>query len=202
VLKQRAVGIFSSYEITEVALLELKDRGFPMDCISVVGHDLNHHVEATGVKTSERISDLDRLHTQGNEAGEGAKDGAIAGGSLGSLTGLLVGLGAVAIPGIGPVMMVGAAATAIATVISGGVIGAAAGSLVGGLVGLGIPADLAKVYTERIARGDYLIMVEGSEADIATAHSIFSQHSIHDWYTYYVSNESAHSATPVSTHAL
>jgi hypothetical protein len=201
-LKQRAVGIFSSYETTEVALLELKDRGFPMDCISVVGHDLNRHVEATGAKTSERINDLDRLQTQGNEAGEGAKDGAIAGGTLGSLTGLLVGLGAVAIPGIGPVMLAGVAATAIATVISGGVIGAATGSLVGGLVGLGIPHDRAKVYTERVARGDYLVMVEGSEADVATAHTIFSHHSIHDWYAYYVSHESAQSATPVSTHSL
>ncbi len=201
-LTQRAIGTFSSYAITETALLELKERGFPMDLVSVVGHDINSHVEATGAKTSERINDLDKLQTQGNEAGEGAKDGAIAGGSLGSLTGLLVGLGAVAIPGIGPVMLVGAAATAIATVISGGVIGAAAGSLVGGLVGLGIPHDRAKVYTEGVARGDYLVMVEGSEADITTAHSIFSKHSIHDWYSYYLSHESERTATPVSTHSL
>jgi hypothetical protein len=201
-LKQRAIGTFSSYELTETALLELKAQGFSMDRVSIVGHDLSQHVEATGVKTSEHIADLDTLHTQGNESGEGAKDGAIAGGSLGSLTGLLVGLGAVAIPGIGPVMLAGAAATAIATVISGGVIGAAAGSLVGGLVGLGIPADRAKVYTEGVARGDYLVIVEGSEAEIATAHSIFAKHSIHDWYAYYLSHESMQSATPVSTHSL
>lgn len=201
-LKQRAVGVFSSYEITETALVELKDRGFRMDCVSVIGQDINSHIEATGVKKSERIADLDRLHTQGNEAGEGAKDGAIAGGSLGSLTGLLVGLGAIAIPGIGPVMLTGAAATAIATIISGGAIGAAAGSLLGGLVGLGIPADLAKVYTEHITGGDYLVIVEGSEADIATAHSIFAKHSINNWYAYYLSNESAQTATPVSTHSL
>ena len=199
-LTQRAVGTFSNYQTTEAALLELKEQGFPMNLVSVVGHDLNRHVEATGAKTSERISDLDKLRTQGNEAGELAQDGAIAGGSLGSLTGLLVGLGALAIPGIGPVMLAGAAATAVATVVSGGVIGAAAGSLVGGLVGLGIPADRAKVYTDSVARGDYLVMVEGSETDITTAHTIFAKHSIHDWYAYYLSHESA--ATPVSTHSL
>lgn len=199
-LTQRAVGTFSSYKTTEAALLELKECRFPMDLVSVVGHDLNRQVEVTGAKTRERISDLDKLHSQGNEAGELAQDGAIAGGSLGSMTGLLVGLGALAIPGIAPVMLAGAAATAVATVVTGGVIGAAAGSLVGGLVGLGIPADRAKVYTDAVARGDYLVMVEGSEADITTAHTIFAKHSIHDWYAYYLAHESA--ATPVSTHSL
>jgi hypothetical protein len=99
-------------------------------------------------------------------------------------------------------MLAGAAATAIATAVSGGVIGAAAGSLVGGLVGLGIPADRAEVYSDQVSRGDYLVMVEGSEADIAQAHSIFSDHGIHDWYVYDLTDDSMQTVTTTSTHHL
>ena len=101
-----------------------------------------------------------------------------------------LGLGVIALPGVGPVMLAGAAATAIATAISGGVIGAAAGSLVGGLIGLEIPADRAKAYSDRVSQGEYLVVVEGLEADIARAGSIFGKHGVHDWYTYDLSVES------------
>jgi hypothetical protein len=199
ILEQRAVGTFSTYEVAETALRELKDSGFLMDRVSVVGHDMNNHTEATGANTSNQLADIEKLHTHENKAGETAKDGAIAGSGLGSLAGLLVGLGAIAIPGIGPVMLAGAAATAIATTISGGVIGAAAGSLVGGLIGLGIPEDRAKVYSDRVSKGDYLVMVEGSEADITLAKSIFSKHHIHQWYAYHLSDDSVSPATTLST---
>ncbi|BDI16740.1 hypothetical protein ANSO36C_25420 [Nostoc cf. commune SO-36] len=61
------------------------------------------------------------------------------------MTGLLVGLGTLAIPGVGPVLAGGAVATALATTLAGGAIGAAAGGIVGALVGLGIPEDIARV---------------------------------------------------------
>lgn len=199
ILEQRAVGTFSNYEVAETALRELKDSGFLMDRVSVVGRDINNHTEATGANTSNQLADIEKLHTHKNKAGEAAKDGAIAGSSLGGLTGLLVGLGAIAIPGVGPVMLAGAVATAIATTISGGVIGAAAGSLAGGLIGLGIPEDRAKVYSERVSQGNYLVMVEGSEADITLAKSIFSKHHVHEWYAYDLSGDSVSPATTLST---
>ena len=53
----------------------------------------------------------------------------------------------------------GAIATAIATALTGGAIGAAAGGLTGGLVGLGIPENRARVYSDRINRGEYVVFV-------------------------------------------
>jgi uncharacterized membrane protein len=217
ILTQRAVGTFSDHKTTDIALHELKDRGFMMDKVSVIGRDIYHYPEFTGVNTSDRLVDTgnlatdetssrfvdagnlptdktrDRsvdLATDENKAKETAVDGAIAGSTIGGFAGLLVGLGALAIPGVGPVMLAGAAATAIASAISGGVIGAAAGSLTGGLVGLGIPEDRAKIYDDHIAKGGYLVIVEGSEADINLAKSIFDKHDIHDWYIYDLSSKS------------
>ncbi len=199
-LMQRAIGTFSSYEAAETALRELKDRGFMMDRVSVVGNDINRQTEITGANTSGRLADVGNMDSHDNEAEETAQKGAVAGGALGGLTGLLVGLGAIAIPGVGPVMLAGAAATAIATAISGSVIGAAAGSLTGGLVGLQIPEDRAKVYSDRVSQGDYLVMVEGSAADIAVAESVFSKHRIQEWYVYDLHGESVSAATTTFPH--
>ncbi|MBD2189962.1 signal transduction histidine kinase (STHK), LytS, partial [Pseudanabaena mucicola] len=122
--------------------------------------------------------------------GEGAATGAASGGAVGGLTGLLVGLGLVAIPGVGPVMLAGAAATALATTLTGGAIGAAAGSLVGGLVGLGIPKDRAKIYSDRVEQGDYLVMVDGTDQEIRQAETIFQRYGIHEWGIYNSENTS------------
>ena len=199
-LNQRAAGTFSTYETAETALRDLRDRGFSMDRVSVVGHDMDRQTEVTGAHTSDRLADLGNLHTHENDAKETARTGAVAGGALGGLTGLLVGLGAIAIPGIGPVMLAGAAATALATTLSGGVIGAAAGSLAGGLVGLGIPEDRADRYSDRISQGDYLVMIEGSEADIALAESVFRNHDIHEWYAYDLPHDPVPAPPLASTH--
>jgi hypothetical protein len=184
ILKQIGVGTFSNYEKTEIALRELKDSNFLMDRVSVVGRDINNHTDVTGANTSNRLVDFGNLDTNEHKVGETAIDGAMAGITLGGFTGLLVGLGALAIPGVGPVMLAGAAATALATTISGGVIGGVTGTLAGGLVGLGIPADRAKVYSDRIAKGDYLVMVEGTETNIPQAESILRKHGIHEWHIY------------------
>lgn len=198
ILKQIGVGTFSSYEKTEIALRELKSNGFLMDRVSVVGRDINSHTEVTGANTSNRLVDFGNLDTNENKVGETAIDGAMAGITLGGFTGLLVGLGAMAIPGVGPVMLAGAAATALITTISGGVIGGVTGTLAGGLVGLGIPADRAKVYSDRIAKGDYLVMVEGSDTDITLAESIFRKHGIHEWYIYESPSEQVRTVTKTS----
>jgi hypothetical protein len=215
--QRRAVGIFPSYQITEIALRELKENGFLMDRVSVVGRDINRYTEVTGANISNRLVDTGNLDTEvtgvhtsnrlvdtGNldsdekEVPETAAKGSVAGGAVGGLTGLLIGLGIVAIPGVGPIMLAGAAATAIATTISGTVIGAAAGTLVGGLVGLGIPADRAKIYSDRVSDGDYLVMVEGSEADIDLARSILTRHSIQEWYVYDLGDDSVQTPTTIS----
>jgi hypothetical protein len=135
-LEQRAIGTFTSYELAENALRDLKQTGFLMHQVSLIGRDVNRHAEFTGVHTNSTITGVEDLNTGVKDAGAATQTGAAAGSALGGITGLLVGLGAIAIPGVGPVMLAGAAATAIATAISGTAIGAAAGSLAGGLTGM------------------------------------------------------------------
>jgi hypothetical protein len=172
---KRAVGVLSSRQETEYALNELRGAGFPMEKVSVVAKDLDRGDEIAGVDMSDRI---------GNKADEGAATGAVTGGALGGLTGLLVGLGALAIPGIGPIVIAGAAATTIATTLAGGAIGAAAGGLVGALVGLGIPEERARVYNERLSQGDYLVFVDGTNDEIRRAEAILSNRGIQEWGIY------------------
>lgn len=169
---RRAVGVFSHRRDTEAALSELRNAGFSMDQISILSKDSSHGSQVAGVDVQQRT---------GNKADEGAKTGAATGAALGGLGGLLVGLGTLAIPGIGPVMLGGAAATAIATALSGGAIGAAAGSLAGALVGLGIPENRARVYNDRFNRGDDLVMVDGSDDDLRRAESILKRHQVQEW---------------------
>ncbi len=181
---KRATGTFSTHREAEAALGELRNSGFNMDQISIIGNNVNDNSNMAGAQTGESINDLD------NKADEGVAKGAVSGGAVGGLTGLLVGLGLVAIPGVGPVMLAGAAATALATTLTGGAIGAAAGSLVGGLVGLGIPKDRAEVYSDRVDQGDYLVMVDGTDQEIRQAEAIFQRYGVHEWGIYNSENTS------------
>ena len=112
---KRAVGVFSSHQGAEIALQALRDTGFVMNHVSIVAKDTNtlDHSDLIG---DTRVQDLN----EATHVDEGAKTGATAGGTVGGLTGLLVGLGTLAIPGVGPIMLAGATATAIATTLAGG----------------------------------------------------------------------------------
>ncbi|MCL1471854.1 DUF1269 domain-containing protein [Argonema antarcticum] len=189
---KRAVGVFSNRRDAEYALEELRDAGFQMDKVSLI---------AKNVDGDDRFSDANvRDIDHDNKADDGAKKGALAGGAVGGLTGLLVGLGALAIPGIGPVMLAGATATALATALSGGAIGAAAGGLIGGLIGLGIPEDRARVYSDRVSRGDYLVMVDGTDDEIRRAETILSRRGIQEWGIYdYPGVDTDHTAYTTGT---
>lgn len=173
--KQRAVGVFANRRDAEDALRELRNSGFPMDTVSVINKDADRSEEIAGVDVKDRV---------GNKADEGAVTGAVTGGAVGGIGGLLVGLGALAIPGIGPVMLAGATATAVATALSGGAIGAVAGGLVGALVGLGIPEERARVYNERLSQGEYLVFVDGTEDQIRRAETILHGRGIQEWGVY------------------
>jgi hypothetical protein len=167
---KRAVGVFRQRSDAEAALTELRDAGFAMDNVSIIGKDTGNNLNA--------VSGTD---LRGNKADDGAKTGAATGAALGGLGGLLVGLGALAIPGVGPVIAGGAVATALATTLTGGAIGAATGGVAGGLVGLGIPEQKAQIYSDSINRGDYLVMVDGSEDEVRRAEPILKRHGIQDF---------------------
>ena len=172
---RRGVGVFSNRRDVEDALHELRDSGFPMDRVSVIAQNPDDKDNIAGTEVQERV---------GNKADEGATVGALSGGTLGGLTGLLVGLGALAIPGIGPIMLAGSVATALATTLAGAGIGAVAGSLAGGLIGLGIPEEQARAYNERVERGHYLVIVDGTDSEIARAEAILKRRGIEDFAVY------------------
>lgn len=172
---KRAVGVFATRRDAENALQDLKDSNFAMEKVSVIARQPEESENIAGIEVKENV---------GNKADEGATTGAVTGGALGGFTGLLVGLGMLAIPGVGPIMLAGAEATAIATTLAGGAIGAASGGLVGAMVGWGIPEERAKVYSELVSKGSYLVVVKGTEAEISQAQDILSRNGIQEWGIY------------------
>lgn len=94
-------------------------------------------------------------HEHNTKAPEGAVAGAGAGGVLGGTLGLLAGIGALAIPGVGPLI----AAGPLMAALSGAAAGAAVGGVTGALVGLGIPEIEAKHYEGQLKGGNILIAV-------------------------------------------
>jgi hypothetical protein len=103
--------------------------------------------------------------------------GAIAGGALGGVGGLLVGLNVVtlAIPGIGEVVAAVDLLTVIGATLLGAGIGALGGGLVGALVGLGLPEHEAHVYAEGVKRGNILITVQTPTERMSEVTAIFRQ---------------------------
>jgi hypothetical protein len=135
------------------------------------------HLQAEGFATSE-ISVLmpdtggtrDIGHVKATKAPEGATTGAATGGATGGAIGLLAGIGALAIPGVGPFI----AAGPIMGALSGAAVGAAGGGVIGGLIGLGIPEIEAKRYDEKLKKGNYLVAVHADESeDVDRAKKVF-----------------------------
>jgi len=109
--------------------------------------------------------------------------GVIVGGTLGGVTGLLVGVGALVIPGIGSLVLAGEAVAIVSTLI-GGTMGAATGKLIDILNGLGIPEERAKVYSDRVMHGYYLVMVVGTPNEMTLAERTLQNREIEEWGIY------------------
>jgi hypothetical protein len=109
-------------------------------------------------------SSRDFAHEKHTKAPEGTTTGAVAGGTLGGALGLLAGIGALAIPGVGPFIAAGPIMGALAGVGVGG----AVGGFVGALVGMGVPEYEAKRYEGRIKEGGVLLSVHCDTSDAIT----------------------------------
>jgi hypothetical protein len=119
----------------------------------------------------------DFAHEKNTKAPEGAITGAGTGGVVGGALGWIVGIGALAIPGVGPFI----AAGPIMAALSGAAIGAAAGGITGGLIGLGIPELEAKRYEGKVKEGNILLSVHTeNSAEISRAKDIFTQAGAQD----------------------
>src|SRR6476469_9630070 len=143
--KTSIFGIVKSHSQAEQIVEGLQNAGFPASEISILLPD------------NEGKHDIG--HVKATKAPEGATTGATAGGVTGGVLGLLAGIGALAIPGVGPLI----AAGPIMAALSGAAIGGATGGIVGGLVGLGIPEIEAKRYEDKLKKGNYLISVHAHD---------------------------------------
>ena len=126
---------------------------------------------------ADKDTNRDFAHEKNTKAPEGAVTGAGTGGVIGGALGWIAGIGALAIPGVGPFI----AAGPIIAALSGAAIGATVGGIAGGLIGLGIPELEAKRYEGKIKAGNILISVhtENSE-EITRAKDIFTKAGAQD----------------------
>ena len=160
----KSVFCITKTEAQAIAIVEqLKAAGFSHNDISVLFPD------KTGTK--------DFAHEQHTKAPEGAVTGAGTGGVLGGALGWLVGIGALAIPGLGPFI----AAGPILAALSGAAAGAALGGVTGALIGMGIPEYEAKRYEGKIKEGNVLISVHAQDStERDRAKTIFEQAGAED----------------------
>lgn len=125
----------------------------------------------------DRAGTRDFAHEKNTKMPEGAATGAATGGLLGGGLGWLVGIGSLAIPGLGPFI----AAGPIMAALGGAAIGSAVGGLTGALVGMGIPELEAKQYEAKLRDGNILISVHTEDADERDrAKEIFEREGAHD----------------------
>lgn len=100
----------------------------------------------------------------------GLKKGLVIGNIAGGATGLLLGAGLIALPGVGQLVL----SSAIGFVLLSGGICTAAGGVTGALIGLGLTSAQAKAYSQQIAGGSYLLIVEGTSQQIERAEYLLS----------------------------
>ncbi len=142
---------------------DLKAAGFSNNSISVLLPDKH------GTK--------DFAHERHTKAPEGATTGGVTGGILGGAFGWLVGIGALAIPGVGPFI----AAGPIMAALGGAAVGGAVGGIAGALIGMGIPEYEAKRYEGKVRGGNILISVHTERSEDAhRVKDIFKQHGAED----------------------
>lgn len=130
----------------------LKAAGFSSDSVSALMPD--------------KRTTKDFAHEHNTKAPEGATTGGVAGLGVGAAVGWLAGIGALAIPGVGPFI----AAGPIMAALGGAAVGTAAGGVVGALIGMGIPEFEAKRYDAKIREGNILLSVhteDSKQRDVA-----------------------------------
>jgi hypothetical protein len=140
-------GIFRDRSRAEACVDTLLDNGFRAEDVSVLLPD--------------NVGTKDFAHEKHTKLPEGTATGATAGAAIGGTLGLLAGIGALAIPGVGPFIAAGPIMGALAGIGTGAV----AGGIVGALVGMGMPEYEAKRYEGLIKKGRVLMSVHCDNSD-------------------------------------
>jgi hypothetical protein len=156
-------GIYRDTVALGGGLERLKSAGFRSTDVSVL--------------MPENIGTKDFAHKKDTKAPEGATAGGFSGGVVGGVLGWLVGVGALAIPGLGPFI----AAGPIVALLAGAGAGGAVGGLLGGLIGAGIPEYEAKRYEGRVKSGGILLSVHCDSSEwVKRAKEILEQTGAED----------------------
>lgn len=156
-------GIYPDQLSVEDAVDTLKDAGFRNTDISVLFPD--------------NVGSKDFAHEKHTKAPEGATTGAASGAVIGGALGWLAGIGALAIPGIGPFIAAGPIMGMLGGIGAGGTIGGIAGAL----VGMGIPEYEAKRYEGRIKNGGILLSVHADDSEwVGKAKRVLEQSGAQD----------------------
>ena len=161
--KTAVFGLYPSVARAERAVDELVSAGFSNADVSVL--------------MADNQGSKDFAHEKQTKAPEGTTTGVAAGGTIGGTLGLLAGIGALAIPGVGPFI----AAGPIMGALAGLGVGGAVGGLVGALVGMGIPEYEAKRYEGRVKEGGVLLSVHcDTSEEITGAKAILERTGAND----------------------
>jgi len=156
-------GIYRDRQQAEQAVDALRMAGFRNSDVSVLLPD--------------NVGTKDFAHEKNTKLPEGAATGATSGAVLGGALGWLAGIGALAIPGVGPFI----AAGPIMGALAGAGVGGATGGLIGALVGMGIPEYEAKRYEGRVKDGGILLSVHADNSDwVKRAKGILEQTGAQD----------------------
>jgi len=158
-----AFGIFNTREQAERGVDELLAADFRSTDISVLMQD--------------NVGTKDFAHEKHTKAPEGTTTGAVAGGAVGGTLGLLAGIGALAIPGLGPFIAAGPIMATLAGLGTGGVVG----GIIGALVGMGIPEYEAKRYEGMVKEGGVLVSVHCDNSEwVGRAKDVLERAGAHD----------------------
>lgn len=176
-MAQRTITrMYDRYADAQAVVTDLEAAGIPHDDISLVAN-ANAHGDGSALRSSTGAAGTRAGTASSSAAGTGAGTGAGVGAALGGGVGLLAGLGALAIPGVGPVV---AAGWLVATLAGAGV-GAASGGLLGTLAGAGVGHDEANVYAEGVRGGSSLVTVRADETQAARVEELMNRHGPVDW---------------------
>jgi len=166
--------LYNDYPSAESAVRELEAAGVDSGDISIVANNAEgwHKNGGDNVKHVDMKHDRDRDGV--DDRTEGARTGAGIGGIAAGAAGLAAGLGLLAIPGIGPIVAAGWAASTLAGVVAGGV----AGGVIGALVESGVSNEDADVYAEGVRRGGALVVARVDDDEAASAQAILNRSGV------------------------
>lgn len=150
---QTVIGVFESRSKAENAVNTLRKQGFTTEEINIV-------------------SKKQRNQNDNATYDDDIVDGTLTGSTLGGIGGLLMGAGALLLPGLGPILAVGPIAAAVG--------GAIAGGIAGGLIDWGIPAEASQRYEQEVAQGSILAIIRTDTTKVNSAAQILRQNGAKD----------------------